>query len=56
MTRSLLDPDTRPEHLQHACGVHRGRLGTIFYTPTLPSPLVTWFDDLAIDDTQIGCN
>jgi len=30
-------------------------LGTIFYTPTLPSPLVTWFDDLAIDDTQIGC-
>jgi hypothetical protein len=31
-------------------------LGTIFYTPTLPSPLVTWFDDLAIDDNQIGCN
>jgi hypothetical protein len=30
-------------------------LGTIFYTPTLPSPLVTWFDDLAIDDAQIGC-
>ena len=30
-------------------------LGTIFYTPTLPSPLVTWFDDLAIDDLQIGC-
>ncbi|HSO38251.1 MAG TPA: hypothetical protein VLT33_37240, partial [Labilithrix sp.] len=30
-------------------------LGTIFYTPTLPSPLVTWFDDLAIDDTQVGC-
>ncbi len=31
-------------------------LGTIFYTPTLPSPLVTWFDDLAIDDQQVGCN
>jgi hypothetical protein len=30
-------------------------LGTIFYTATLPSALVTWFDDLAIDDTQIGC-
>lgn len=30
-------------------------LGGIFYTPTLPSPLVTWFDDLAIDDAQIGC-
>lgn len=30
-------------------------LGTTFYTPTLASPLVTWFDDLAIDDTQIGC-
>lgn len=30
-------------------------LGAIFYTPTLPSPLVTWFDDLAIDDAQIGC-
>ncbi|MDB4941253.1 MAG: hypothetical protein JWP97_787 [Labilithrix sp.] len=30
-------------------------VGTIFYTPTLPSDLVTWFDDLAIDDTQIGC-
>jgi hypothetical protein len=30
-------------------------VGAIFYTPTLPSPLVTWFDDLAIDDAQIGC-
>jgi hypothetical protein len=30
-------------------------LGTIFYTPTLPSSLVTWFDDLAIDDLQVGC-
>jgi hypothetical protein len=30
-------------------------VGAIFYTPTLPSPLVTWFDDLAIDDKQIGC-
>lgn len=30
-------------------------LGTIFYTASLPSNLVTWFDDLAIDDTQIGC-
>ena len=30
-------------------------LGSIFYTPMLPSPLVTWFDDLAIDDAQIGC-
>lgn len=30
-------------------------LGAIFYTPTLPGPLVTWFDDLAIDDAQIGC-
>jgi hypothetical protein len=30
-------------------------VGAIFYTPTLPSNLVTWFDDLAIDDTQIGC-
>ena len=30
-------------------------LGAIFYTPTLPSPLVTWFDDLAIDDLQVGC-
>lgn len=30
-------------------------VGAIFYTPTLPSPLVTWFDDLAIDDNQIGC-
>jgi hypothetical protein len=31
-------------------------VGAIFYTPTLPSNLVTWFDDLAIDDNQIGCN
>ena len=30
-------------------------VGAIFYTPTLPSALVTWFDDLAIDDAQIGC-
>ncbi len=30
-------------------------LGAIFYTATLPSPLVTWFDDLAIDDLQVGC-
>jgi hypothetical protein len=30
-------------------------VGAIFYTPTLPSALVTWFDDLAIDDQQIGC-
>jgi hypothetical protein len=29
-------------------------LGTIFYQ-TPPSPVVVWFDDLAIDDNQIGC-
>ncbi|HEY5375857.1 MAG TPA: hypothetical protein VIK01_19395 [Polyangiaceae bacterium] len=29
-------------------------LGTIFYQ-TPPSSLVVWFDDLAIDDNQIGC-
>lgn len=29
-------------------------LGTIFYQ-TPPSALVVWFDDLAIDDSQIGC-
>jgi hypothetical protein len=29
-------------------------LGTIFYQ-TPPSAVVVWFDDLAIDDTQIGC-
>lgn len=31
-------------------------VGAIFYTPKLPSALTTWFDDLAIDDHQIGCN
>jgi hypothetical protein len=30
-------------------------LGANFSTPTLLSALVTWFDDLAIDDTQSGC-
>lgn len=30
-------------------------LGAIFYTATVPSPLVTWCDDLAIDDFQVGC-
>jgi hypothetical protein len=29
-------------------------LGTIFYQ-TPPKPIVVWFDDLAIDDNQIGC-
>jgi hypothetical protein len=29
-------------------------LGTIFYQ-TPPTPVVVWFDDLAIDDSQIGC-
>jgi len=29
-------------------------LGTIFFQ-TPPSPIVVWFDDLAIDDNQIGC-
>ncbi|HEY1533336.1 MAG TPA: hypothetical protein VGF76_04945, partial [Polyangiaceae bacterium] len=29
-------------------------LGTIFYQ-TPPSSLVVWFDDLAIDDNQVGC-
>ena len=29
-------------------------LGTIFYQ-TPPTPVVVWFDDLAIDDNQIGC-
>lgn len=29
-------------------------LGTIFYQAP-PTPLVVWFDDLAIDDTQVGC-
>jgi len=29
-------------------------LGSIFYQ-TPPSPFVIWFDDLAIDDAQIGC-
>jgi hypothetical protein len=29
-------------------------LGTIFYQMP-PSPVVVWFDDLAIDDNQIGC-
>jgi hypothetical protein len=29
-------------------------LGTIFYQ-TPPSSLVVWFDDLAIDDKQVGC-
>jgi hypothetical protein len=29
-------------------------LGTIFYQ-TPPNPVVVWFDDLAIDDNQIGC-
>jgi hypothetical protein len=29
-------------------------LGTIFYQVP-PSPVVVWFDDLAIDDNQIGC-
>lgn len=30
-------------------------VGTIFYQ-TPPSPFTLWLDDLAIDDTQIGCN
>jgi len=29
-------------------------VGTIFYQ-TPPSPFTIWFDDLAIDDSQIGC-
>ena len=29
-------------------------VGTIFYQ-TPPKPIVVWFDDLAIDDNQIGC-
>ena len=29
-------------------------VGTTFYQ-TPPSPFVAWFDDLAIDDNQIGC-
>ena len=29
-------------------------VGSIFYQ-TPPSPFVVWFDDLAIDDAQIGC-
>jgi len=29
-------------------------LGTIFYQAP-PTPVVVWFDDLAIDDNQIGC-
>ena len=29
-------------------------LGTIFYQSP-PNPVVVWFDDLAIDDIQIGC-
>ena len=29
-------------------------VGSIFYQ-TPPSPFVLWLDDLAIDDTQIGC-
>jgi len=29
-------------------------VGTIFYQSP-PSPVVVWFDDLAIDDKQIGC-
>ena len=29
-------------------------LGTIFYQAP-PSSLVVWFDDLAIDDNQVGC-
>jgi hypothetical protein len=29
-------------------------VGTIFYQAP-PSPFVIWYDDLAIDDTQIGC-
>jgi hypothetical protein len=29
-------------------------LGTIFFQ-TPPNPVVVWFDDLAIDDNQIGC-
>jgi hypothetical protein len=29
-------------------------LGTIYYQ-TPPSPVVVWFDDLAIDDNEIGC-
>ena len=29
-------------------------VGEIFYQQP-PSPFVVWFDDLAINDTQIGC-
>jgi hypothetical protein len=29
-------------------------VGVIFYQPP-PSPFTVWFDDLAIDDNQIGC-
>jgi hypothetical protein len=29
-------------------------VGTIFYQ-TPPAPIVVWFDDLAIDDNQVGC-
>ncbi|HVV50780.1 MAG TPA: hypothetical protein VHO06_14035 [Polyangia bacterium] len=30
-------------------------VGDIFYQPAMSSPFVAWFDDLAINDTQIGC-
>ena len=30
-------------------------LGTIFYQMP-PTPFIVWFDDLALDDTQIGCD
>ena len=29
-------------------------LGTIFFQQP-PNPVVVWFDDLAIDDSRIGC-
>ena len=29
-------------------------LGTIFFQQP-PTPVVVWFDDLAIDDNRIGC-
>ena len=29
-------------------------VGAIFFQ-TPPKPIVVWFDDLAIDDNQIGC-
>ena len=42
-------PVGRPDVELHVVAV-----GAIFYQ-TPPSPFTIWFDDLAIDDSQIGC-